>query len=53
MAEVVEGDYRPWWLRLRSALLLTLLLVGIGVLTAVLVGVGAVAVTALLNRALA
>jgi len=52
MAEVVEHDHRPWWLRLRSAFLLTLLLGGLGVVTAVLFGVVAVATIGILNQAL-
>ena len=51
-AEIVERDHRPWWLRLRSALLLALLLAALGLATAALFGAAAVAVTAALNQAL-
>jgi len=50
--EVVERDRRPWWLRLRSAFLLALFLLVLGVATAVLLGVLALAVTSILDQAL-
>ena len=52
MTERVERDHRPWWLPVRSAISLGLLLVGLGVATAAVLGLGAVAVMALFDRAL-
>lgn len=51
-SQVVEHDHRPWWLRLRSAFLLTVLLAGLGLAAAVLLAVAALAVTAVFSRAL-
>jgi len=52
MTEVVERDHRPWWLRLRSAFLLGLLLVGLGVAAAAVLGLVALAVASLFDQAL-
>jgi hypothetical protein len=52
MTELIEQDHRPWWLRVRSAVSLGLLLVGLGVATAAMLGLGAVALMALFDRAL-
>jgi hypothetical protein len=52
MAEVIEHDHRPWWLRVRSAFLLTLLVVALGLATAVIVGVAALAVSQVFSQAL-
>lgn len=52
MSEVIEHDHRPWWLRLRSAVLLAVLLTSLGLATAVLFGLAAVAVAEVLNQAL-
>lgn len=50
--EVVEHDHRPWWLRLRSAVALTVLLTGLGIITAVLLAVTALAVTSVFGKAI-
>lgn len=52
MTEVVERDHRPWWLRLRSAVVLTLLLLALGIATAAVLGVAALALAALVDQAL-
>ena len=48
----VERDHRPWWLRLRSAFLLAVFLVVLGLAAAVLFGVLALALTSILDQAL-
>jgi len=50
--EVIEQDHRPWWLRLRAAAGLTVLVVGLGVLAAVALCLGALALASLLDHAL-
>ncbi|MEO7570958.1 MAG: hypothetical protein ABIX10_00840 [Acidimicrobiales bacterium] len=50
--EVVEVDVRPWWLRLRSAVALGLLVVGLGVAAAAALGVIVLAMGALFDQAL-
>jgi hypothetical protein len=50
--DAVEHDHRPWWLRVRAALGLSVLVVSLGVVAAALVGVGALALAALFDRAL-
>jgi hypothetical protein len=52
MTEAIERDHQAWWMRLRSALALGMLLVGLGVASAAMLGLGAVAVMALFDRAL-
>ena len=52
VSEVVDQDERPWWVRVRSASLLVLLLVGLGIAAAGVVGVLALALGALLDQAL-
>lgn len=52
VTEVVERDHRPWWLRLRSAFALGLLLVGLGVAAAAVLGLGALAVASWFDQAL-
>ena len=52
MTEVIERYHQPWWHRLRSAIVLGLLVVGLGVAAAAVLGVGAVALMALFDRAL-
>jgi hypothetical protein len=52
MTEVVEQDRRPWWLRLRSACLLGLLLAGLGVGVAAVLGLVAVALASVFDQAL-
>ena len=47
-----DVDVRPWWLRLRSAVALGLLVVGLGVATAAVLGVVALAMGALFDQAL-
>jgi hypothetical protein len=49
---VVERTDRPWWLRVRSAALLALLLTGLGIATAAVIGVLALGLGALLDNAL-
>ena len=51
-SEPMEQDERPWWHRVRSAVLLVLLLVGLGAATAAVLGVAALAITTLFDRAL-
>jgi hypothetical protein len=50
--EAVERDHRPWWLPLRSAFGLALLLVGLGVSVAALLGLAALGLAALFDQAL-
>lgn len=50
--DAVETDYRPWWLRLRSAVLLAVLLALLGLVTAVVIGAAVVVLTTLLDQAL-
>jgi hypothetical protein len=45
-------DERTWWVRLRSAAVLALLLLGLGIAVAAVLGVVALAVAALFDRAL-
>jgi hypothetical protein len=52
VSEVVERDARPWWVRLRSGVLLALLLTALGVATAAVIGLLAVASAALIDQAL-
>ena len=52
VSEVAERDRRPWWVRLRSAVLLVLLLAVLGVATAAVVGLLALAMAALIDQAL-
>ena len=51
-SEVAERDVRPWWVRVRSGVLLALLLTVLGVATAAVVGVVALAMAALIDQAL-
>lgn len=50
--EVVEVDVRPWWLRLRSAVALGLLVAGLGVATAAALAVIVLAMGAWFDQAL-
>jgi len=52
VSEVVEWDRRPWWGRLRSAVLLGVLLAGLGLATAAVIGLLALALAALFDQAL-
>jgi hypothetical protein len=52
MTDAADEDRRPWWLRLRAAAGLSVLVVALGVSAAALLGVGALALAALLDRAL-
>ena len=47
-----EPDRRPWWLRLRSVVLLVALLAGIGVTVAAVIGVVVLVLSTLLDQAL-
>jgi len=47
-----ETDRRPWWLRLRSFVLLVALLALIGVTVAAVIGVAVLVLTTLLDQAL-
>jgi hypothetical protein len=51
-SEVAERDVRPWWVRLRSGVLLALLLTILGVATAAVIGLVALAMAALIDQAL-
>ncbi len=51
-SEVTELDGRPWWLRLRSAAVLGLLVLGLGVVLAAGLGVVVLALGALFDQAL-
>jgi hypothetical protein len=50
--DTVEADHRPWWLRLRSAVVLVVMVVGIGVVVAAVLGLLVLAVTTVLDQAL-
>jgi hypothetical protein len=50
--EAIEEDRRPWWLRLRAAAGLSVLVVALGVSAAAMLGLSALALAALLDRAL-
>lgn len=50
--EAGERYHRPWWLPVRSALGLALLLIGLGAVLAGLLGLAALAVAALFDQAL-
>ncbi len=52
VTEAAEVDRRPWWLRLRSAVALGLLVVGLGVATAAGLGVIVLALGTLFDQAL-
>ncbi len=52
VSEVVERDVRPWWVRVRSGLLLALLLTALGVSAAAVIGLFALAMAALIDQAL-
>lgn len=52
VAESIEHEGTSWARRVRSAVLLVLLVVTLGVVAAATLGVGAVALTALLDQAL-
>lgn len=52
VAESVEYESTPWWRRVRSIVLLLLLIAVLGAVTAALVGVSGVALTTLVNHAL-
>ena len=52
VTEVAEPEPRPGWRRLRSGLLLAVLLTGLGVGMAALIGVLALATAAILDQAL-
>jgi hypothetical protein len=50
--EATDEDRRPWWLRLRAAAGLSVLVVVLGVSAAAMLGLGALTLAALLDRAL-
>jgi hypothetical protein len=50
--EAIEADRRPWWRRLRAAAGLSVLVLTLGVSAAAMLGLGALAVAALIDRAL-
>jgi hypothetical protein len=50
--DAAEQDLRPWWVRLRAGVVLTMLLIALGVAVAAVVGVAALAVAALFDQAL-
>lgn len=52
MTDVIEQDDRPWWLRLRSACMLALLLGGLGVAVAAVLGLVVLALASVLDQAL-
>lgn len=52
MTEGAEHDRRPWWIRLRAAVGLVVLVTGLGVAAATVLGLGALALAALVDRAL-
>jgi hypothetical protein len=47
-----EQDQRPWWLRLRAFVGLTVLVAGLGVAAAAVLGLGALALASLVDHAL-
>lgn len=51
-AQAAEEDRRPWWLRVRSGLALTLLVTALGVATAAVIGLAALAMASLIDHAL-
>ena len=51
-SEVAERDVRPWWVRVRSGVLLALLLAVLGVAAAAVIGLFALAMAALIDQAL-
>jgi hypothetical protein len=52
MIQSAEDDRRPWWRRVRAVAGLTVLVVALGVAAAALLGLSALALAALLDRAL-
>jgi hypothetical protein len=52
MTEVAGHDARPWWLRLRAAVGLVVLVTVLGVAAAALIGLGALALASLVDHAL-
>jgi len=52
MTEATESTGTPWWVRIRSAVLLIALLVLLGVAAAAALGVVVLAVATLMDRAL-
>lgn len=52
VSEVGERSVRPWWVRVRSAALLGLLLTGLGTAVAAVIGVLMLGLAALLDQAL-
>lgn len=52
MTDAGEVDSRPWWLRLRSAIVLGLLVLGLGVVAAACLGVVVLALGTLFDQAL-
>lgn len=52
MTEVADQDRRPWWVRLRAAVGLLVLVVCLGVTAAAAVGVTALALASLFDHAL-
>ena len=52
MTKAIEQDDRRWWHRVRSALALGLLVLGLGVATAALLGVVALSLAEIFDRAL-
>ena len=51
-SKAVERDDRPWWRRVRSGVLLVLLLGGLGVGVAAVIGALTLATAALIDQAL-
>ncbi len=52
VTEVLEPTGRPWWVRLRSAVLLAALLAVLGLAVAAVLGLTAVAVASVFDHAL-
>jgi hypothetical protein len=52
MIEHADPDPRPWWLRLRSACGLAVLVIALGVSAAALLGLSALALASLLDHSL-
>ena len=52
LRDPAEPGDRPWWVRLRSAGLLAVLLTGLGVAVAAVIGAVAIAMAALIDQAL-